>query len=973
MISVAVFFLLYTVFGFLVAPFILKSVIPNKLRETLNREVSIETVRLNPYALSLTVRDFEIKKLTGEESFVSFEEFYINLQSISIIRKGPVVKEVRLAGPYIGVERNKDETYNFSDIIRDLTKEKAASTPPTVEEVEGKPLKFSINNISITRGSIDLYDKLKDLSHTTRDLNVSIPFVSNLPKEVEIFIEPYFSATFNGTEFESTGTTKPFAETRETLFDIKLSDIDLPYYFAYSPVELGFNLASATADLELNLSYIQYTEKSPSLALDGNVTVSNILFNEKGGKRLIELPLLKVDIAPSELLLLDMNIKNVLIDSPVIDAEINRKGTLNLLALVPEMPEKAEPPPTKKETESAFTLDIVQVEVKNGKVNFKDFTTKAPFKKTIAPIDIKVSSLSTSPYRDAGLVFTFRNKARESVKVDGRFSINPVAADLSLDVDKINLALLQPYISESLKLLVKRGYGGVKGRVRLSAAEETGFSSTFNGGVTLSRFWAVDNTNFNDFLKIKTLAVKKLDFTFSPASTSIVIKEILLSDFYTRLIIAKDGNFNVSEIAATGGAGQAEEAPEGAKPAEETTEKASKRPDITIAKVTLKNGSVNFSDKLVGAGYSTDLLDINGIVSSLSSRADKRADLALTAKLDKYAPLDISGKVNPLSEDIFLDITVDFKNFELSTLSPYSAKYIARNISKGKLFMELKYFIEDRELKSENNLLIDQITLGERVESKDATSLPVGLAISLLKNRAGEIDLKIPVSGSLDDPKFSVGPIVVKMIVNILVKAATSPFALLGALVGGGEELSYVEFEAGSPVILEARSKKLDNLVTALYDRPGLKLEIEGYADIPADTESIRHYRFERKVKEEKFKKAVRKTPGITVDEVTFEDKEYKKYLWRAYKKMKFEKPKSKIGLTKKLEPEEMKSLMLANITVTEEDLRELVSARSQAVKEYIIGSGKVEEERVFIVYPDSLTPKEKENISAGRVEFKLK
>ena len=230
--------------------------------------------------------------------------------------------------------------------------------------------------------------------------------------------------------------------------------------------------------------------------------------------------------------------------------------------------------------------------------------------------------------------------------------------------------------------------------------------------------------------------------------------------------------------------------------------------------------------------------------------------------------------------------------------------------------MELKYYIEDRELKSENNLLIDQITLGERVESKDATSLPVGLAISLLKNRAGEIDLKLPVSGSLDDPKFSVGPIILKMAVNLLIKAATSPFALLGAIVGGGgEELSYVEFEPGSKAILEARSKKLDNLIKALYDRPALSLEIEGYSDIPKDTESIRNYRYERKVKEAKFKKAVRKTPGITVDEVTFEDKEYDKYLWRAYKKMKFEKQKSKIGLTKKLAPVEMKRLMLANIT----------------------------------------------------------
>ena len=974
LIGVAVFFLLYTVSGFLIAPLIIKSVVPKKLKETLNREVSIETVRLNPYALSLTVRGFEVKKLAGDGGLVSFDEFYINLQSISLIRKGPVVKEMRLAGPHIGLERNKDETYNFSDII----KANASPEPPEPEDKESGPLKFSINNISITRGSIDINDRLKGVEHTARDLNVSIPFISNLPKEVEVFIKPFFSANFNGTAFESKGTTKPFADTRETLFGIKLSDINLPYYFAYSPVELGFNLASATADLDLNLSYIQYSDKNPSLSLDGNLKLSDILLNEKGGARLIDLPLLDVEIAPSDLLLLDINIKNVLFDSPVITAEIDRKGELNLLTLAPDMAggTETEQTSTEKGSDSAFTLDIDRIEVRSGRVNFKDFTTATPFKKTIAPIDITVNSLSTSPYKDAGLVFTFKNKARESVKVDGRFSINPVAADLSIDTQKINLAVLQPYLDDKIKLLVKRGYGGVKGNLKLSAGEgESSVSASFNGGVSLSRFWAVDNTTFDDFFKIKTLQVKKIDFTYSPdKKTSLDIKEVFLSDFYTRLIIATDGNFNVSEIAATDGDPAVEVVTEKAATTEEEADKkTSNRPDIKVAKVTLRNGSVNFSDKLVNAGYSTDLLEINGEISSLSTDADKRADLTLTAKLDKYAPLDISGKVNPLSEEIFIDIKVDFKNFELSTLSPYSAKYIGKNIAKGKLFMELKYFIEERELKSENNILIDQITLGEKVESEDATKLPVGLAISLLKNRSGEIELKLPVSGSLDDPKFSIGPIVLKMVVNLLVKAATSPFALLGAIGGGGDELSYVEFDAGSRLILDERAKKLDNLVTALYDRPALKLEIEGYSDIPADTEEIKRYRFERKVKEEKFKKAVRKNPAITVDEIVFEDTEYEKYLWRAYKKSTFDKEKTKVGLTKKLEPEEMKRLILANITVTKEELRGLASERAQAVKEHIIGSGKVEEERVFIVYPDSLTPKEKENISKSRVEFRLK
>ena len=286
-------------------------------------------------------------------------------------------------------------------------------------------------------------------------------------------------------------------------------------------------------------------------------------------------------------------------------------------------------------------------EVKSGKVNFKDFTTATPFKKTLTPINITVSNLSTSQYREAGLVFTLKKKAKESVKVDGRFSINPVAANLSLDLERINLAELQPYVDESLKLLVKRGYGAASGKLKLSAAGERGFSAAFNGGASVTRFSAVDNANFDDFLKMKSLAVKEIDLTYNSERTVVDINEILLSDFYTRLIIASDGNFNVNEITALNGEEAAEDESEETATSGEIEKEASKRPEITIAKVTLKNGSVNFSDKLVNAGYSTDLMEINGTVSSLSSRPDKRADLALTAKLDKYAPLGYFRKSKP--------------------------------------------------------------------------------------------------------------------------------------------------------------------------------------------------------------------------------------------------------------------------------------------------------------------------------------
>ena len=171
-------------------------------------------------------------------------------------------------------------------------------------------------------------------------------------------------------------------------------------------------------------------------------------------------------------------------------------------------------------------------------------------------------------------------------------------------------------------------------------------------------------------------------------------------------------------------------------------------------------------------------------------------------------PLRSLAKLIPLRDDLFVDIKARIKDLDLSPTTPYSGKYAGYTIEKGKLSFDLKYLIVKRKLDSQNNIFIDQFTFGDKVESPQATKLPVKLAVALLKDRKGEIKLDLPVTGSLDDPKFSVWGVILKILVNLISKAATSPFSLLGAAFGGGEELSYVEFDYGSTAITEPNAKK---------------------------------------------------------------------------------------------------------------------------------------------------------------------
>jgi hypothetical protein len=260
------------------------------------------------------------------------------------------------------------------------------------------------------------------------------------------------------------------------------------------------------------------------------------------------------------------------------------------------------------------------------------------------------------------------------------------------------------------------------------------------------------------------------------------------------------------------------------------------------------------------------------------------------------------------------------------------------------------------------------------VESPKATNLPVGLAVTLLRDADGKINLDIPVTGRIDDPDFSVWRIVLQVIVNLLTKVATAPFALLGSMFGGGEELSYIQFDYGSSIIPEQGMKKIETLVKALKAKPALKLDIVGGVDMEMDRQGLIREQFLRKLKVQKMNDLLRKGEKVeSVDQITIEPQEYDRYLKRAYSAEKFPKPRNFIGLEKSLPNEEMEKLMMTHIVVKEDDLRLLATKRAEAVADAIREEGKFEPGRIFVVEPKTLEPEAKKDVKKSRVDFKLK
>ncbi|MHB1024514.1 MAG: DUF748 domain-containing protein [Desulfobacteria bacterium] len=1180
--------LVYTLFGFLALPYILKSVLSKSLTETLHRKAELRDVRINPLELSISVRGLTISERDAPGTWVSAEEIFANLQLASVIRGGPVLSEIRLSKPYVNIVRRQDGSYNFTDLIDEFTKKPVKKS---------KPLKYSFNNIRIVDGSIDFDDGPKKTRHEIRGIRIGVPFISNLRYYVDRYVQPSFAAVVNGEPITLKGKTKPFSESLETTFDVKISDLDVPHYLEYVPLQREYEIPSAFLDVNAVISFTQHKNRPPTLSAKGDVILKELRISGKDKSPMIRLPMVKAVISPSDLAARDFRLASLQVRDPEIDVSLDRDGTLNLLSLLPGKPKESEveekggkiaPKAEAGGKDRKFTVDSIRLT--GGKVRFADASRGTPFKTALGDVRVDVNGLGTGKGTTADALVSFSTEAGETVELKGNLSLSPLASEGTIAVAKVTLkkyapyysdavrfdihsgsldarsgysfaegkegpefrlsglgaslsglrlrqreekdeflvipefsvkeaevdlvkkritiggiatargsisvrrssggetnvtrlvpddgqsakttgvkkarvksgaekpwgvtigetvidrysvrfedrttdppveialdrlrlkaeniatgqkqhgkfsfatlynekgslslggtftvdppsmnaklqakALpigpMQPYYTEKVKILLTGGTISAEGNVSFDAPKGKPVGAGFRGEVSVNDFSSLDKALEEDFLKFTSLHFGGVEVGYNP--TSVAIGEISLTDFYSRIIVHPNGTLNVQGIVAKEGAGgdNAAVKPAPAAPADN----AAQAPGVPVRidTVTLQGGKVNFSDQHIKPNYSASLVEVGGRVSGLSSEESRLADINLRGKLENSAPLEIVGKINPLAKDLFLDLKVDFRDMDLSTLSPYSGRYAGYGIQKGKLTLSLKYHIEKRKLDSENRVFLDQFTFGDAVDSPNATKLPVRLAVALLKDRNGEIHLDLPVTGSIDDPKFSIWGVVWKIIGNLLVKAATSPFALLGSLFGGGEQLSYLEFPAGIADIPAAEEGKLGNLAKVLHERPALKLEIEGHVDVDKDREGLRQLIFRRKVAARKLADlAIKGQPAPALDNVRVETAEYPKYLTLAYKAETFPKPRNIIGMAKDLPVPEMEKLMLTHIRITDDNLRQLAVDRASHVRDRLVAIGKVEPERIFLVEPKTLSPERKEKLLDSRVDFRIR
>ena len=1002
----------YAILGFLILPPIIRAVAVKQLSKQLDREVSIQKVKLNPFVLSVTVRGLLIKDKDGEP-FISWDEVYVNFQLSSFLGHPWVFKEISVTGPFARVQMNKDGTFNFSDLITKFSTTNAPAAPP---REPAKPVALWIGHLLITNATASV----TDLTHRA-------PF-KRLVGPLNFTLEHFETSPDNKNPHVFTGTTDAgekiswngffYLDPLRSWGEFTLDNFPLnkyaPLYQDRVPIEIRDGVVGVDVNYRLELSATNrviaitntsFTLRDFKLAEPDSETnmvelsrfaVTGV--NVDAVARQAEIGLVSADGGKFFLLRKRNDSTNVAVAGPSQPAEVATNAPGGIPALLGSITNAAA---LLLNGTKPWTGAVHDVEFTNCAFSLEDLANSRPARLDLDDITLSVKNISNVPGTNLTVELSLRWNTNGTIKTEVIASFAPPTADIQLDLDQLDFGTLDPYLEPKLNLFIPGSQFGLRGRIQLHTPAGQLPEVSFQGDTWLDGFHAVDGAMGDDLLKWDSVRISGIDANLNPLG--VAIKEIALNNVSASLIIETNHTINLlnalrltsTNAPATNETRTAAVAKTSA--AATNAAPASPLPQISIGTIVISNAAASFTDRSLKPNVNMAIQQFSGEIAGISSTEPRHADVNLHAAVDGVGPIDIVGHINPFNGTATNDLKITFKDVDLTPTSPYSARFAGYRIAEGKLNLDLAYVLVGRKLESKNVITLDRFTFGERVNSPDATHLPVRLAIAILKDRNGQILLDVPVEGSLDDPKFRIGRVVMHTLLNILVKAATSPFSLLGAAFGGGgEELGWQDFAAGSADLTVPDKQKLDTLAKALYSRPALQLEIVGSVDPDGDREGLQRAALDREIRG-KIWTTLRKSERATnsVDQIVLAPDERARWVKKLYgeavadgkitpqliaahtnlaayaaavlpRRLAYEKGATKLvesGQTAKAQPaagtvyqtklvpppDPTEAVLLATYPVGENDLETLAASRAKAVRAYLLQTGKIEASRLFL------------------------
>lgn len=934
----------YAAAGFWWLPRLVRSNFQSFVSQQLRLQPTIGEVRFNPFTLKLQVATFSVRA-ADSTPLIACGGLAVDLSVSSLWRRALIFNTIELTQPSVNAVVGADRRLNLSALLpapaadADKSRKHPAESAPAV----------GIGLLRISNGEASFTDNGRDLPmHVTlRPVTISLRNFSTLAGSGNDY---HIAATAaDGGQLAWTGrlALQPFAAQGK----FAVSKVALQTIAAAIRDGLPFKVVSGS--LNLAGSYALSAATTPMSAhLDiASLDVADLALRASAHARNdLSLAHLAVRAASVDVRDRALRLGNIDVSGMKLWAWLDDNGlSLQARTRWPDAANgaaRASAPAAPSATGSAWKVLLPKLSFTDADVHLEDRRGKQPVVLSVARLNASATGYSNAPAAVVTLDSNLRFNGNGRLSIAGTVVPDSLASRLQVKLSDLAIKDFSPYFTDLVRLDVQGGLIDAAGELRRDAGG--GGTLQFRGTAAIRSLALRDRLMKRDFLRWRTLHLQGIDFVSRPATLRVA--KIDVDSPYIDLVINEKRTTNLADVfKAPTTSNEATARTDVARTATGAPiDSSGLRVELPLLRIT--HGSANFADLSVQPQFATGIQNLTGEIKGMSTRPGTRAVVQLDGEVDKYSPVKIDGDINFLAAEAYSDLHASFQNIELTTFNPYSTKFAGYRIAMGKLSVDTEYKIVNRKLDATHKILVNQLQLGERIESKDAVHLPLKIAVALLKDRDGNIRLDLPISGNIDDPKFRVGPIIWKMFVNLLVKIAASPFTLLGHLFGGSDDIKFVDFAAGSAALAPAMTERLANVRKALVSRPGLALEIPLVSDPALDGKALQDARYQQQLAtlpDRTDARAYIKALSALVDSsdgatATGIEKQLREQSKAAGKKLSRDELQTEFII-------QLEAAVRAANRVTPADLAALAQGRARAVQDTLLASKEIDAGRVFI------------------------
>ena len=993
-------YLLYALLLGLVTPYVLTSKLPAALSQSLGREVTVEAISINPFLLRIRVTNFSIAEADQRNDFVRFSQLEADAAFWrTLLTFTPTLEHFYLNGPYARLTREQGgETteFNFSDIIRHI---QSQSSPEEAEEGAGDESgipHLRLGLLNVADGKVEVFDRVSgaelvypDLALELANLDTHATISDNARSEEQGSSDNLYQVNVTTTEggtvyVDGLFQLAPLALTGKVV----IKKLALPPLWPLSDDIIKARLTDGTLDFSVGYEVRETEQGFRFRANDGQLAVHSLALSDTTRQRIalerFSLTDMRLDTDSQR-----VDIAGLKLEAPYINGVYDNDG-LDLVSLL--MPagiaqNNAEPEdnPQPEET-TAWQVVLGELAISEGDVQLHDKAVAQSMYWRVHPITLTTSEIdshfSTPVDYEVALAISGNSQAipenaQGELVTRGSADLATQAVVGELTLSDIALSQVQSYLTPFVNLSLSEG--ALSATTRYEVAE-SGKTLLVSGDATVDNLTILDGLHYEPLVKWQSLDVA--DLRFSLADNTLDMASVNIIEPYAKILIDEQKRTNIGAIIRSGessseNASEVGDAKEGSVNTPENGEAEGDSVDtsvtgeaegsslaISIAAINLNNGSAYFADESLTPQFASSIESLNGSIEQLTSDAGSAAKVAINGKIDSYAPVSLKGELNPLLEELFLDLDFAVEGAELTSVNPYSGTYMGYYIDKGLLSLDVRYKVQNSELDGNNHVVIDQLTLGRKSDSEQALSLPLGLAVALLQDNDGVIDLGLEVSGDLDNPDFSFGSIILNALGNLITKAVTAPFTFLASLVGSEDELNRVDFAAGQDSLNEQATQRLTTLAEALNKRPGLRVSIEGTVDAVSDARELAVAQLHQQLLERSAQDALPDNFSAsnvplegplastleTLFSETFSDSvQDEQQRIRAQLQNNNEEPVTEQQVTRALHIA-MYNRLRDSITIPESELAALAQERGKRVKAFLVNQADIEAGRLFLL-----------------------